>query len=502
MSFGLSVLDTQPITAELTRGQRAMWFLWNLNPNGAEYGLPMAWNIRTTLDINALQDAFQDLVDRHPIMRTTYAVQQGEPVQRIHPEGHAYFQKIDASGWDAERLNARLIEEAHAPFDLEKGPIFRFHLSSIANNEHVLLLNSHHIASDTWSLIVLLQELGACYRARVSGVSNKLPQAGLLYTDFVSWQQQMLSDQRGEAHWQYWQSQLASPPTLDLPTDHSRPTVQTHSGAGYPFELSKEVTGQLRVLAKQENVTFYTVLLAAFYVLLYRYTGQEDLVVGSPRFGRPPEGYDRTVGYFASPCALRTQLSGDLSFSQFLSQVRNVLVGAKEHQDFPFPLAVERLGLQRDLSRSPVFQVAFTYQKSHLAHMQGVAAARMGFAGAQLDLLGLLLESYPLEQHSVKFDIDFVVEEVDGSLRAVCWYNTDLWERESIGRFVDHYQNLLVSAVQNPDEMLDRLHMLTPQEQTAFLSWNETDRQFPEACAHQLFEEQAARTPHASALRF
>lgn len=491
-----------PVAAPLSRGQRAMWFLWNLNRGGAEYGLPMAWTIRTMIDINALQGALQDLVNRHEILRTTYSVQNGEPVQLIHSERQAHFQHVDASGWDADRLHARLIEETHAPFDLEKGAVFRAHLFSREDSEHVLLLNSHHIASDTWTLIVLMEELGVFYQARVSGMPPELTPLGNLYTDFVPWQQQMLTDHRGEEHWKYWQSQLAAPPTLDLPTDRPRPPVQTHAGSGYAFQLSKESTQQVRILAKQEGVTLYTVLLAAFYVLLYRYTGQEDLVVGSPRFGRPPEGYDRTVGYFASPCALRAQLTGDTSFAQFLSQVRKVLVGAKDHQDFPFPLLVERLGLQRDLSRSPVFQVAFTYQKSHLAHMQGVAAARMGFAGAKLDLSGLALESYPLEQHSVKFDLDFVVEEVDGSLRAVCWYNTDLWERETVGNLIDHYQALLDSAVRDPHEVLDRMPMLTPSEQLAYAAWNATDAPFSEACAHHLFEEQVSRTPHAPALRY
>lgn len=221
-----------------------------------------------------------------------------------------------------------------------------------------------------WTLIVLMEELGVLYRAHVSGQAPALPPSGLSYNDYVAWQYHMLAASRGEEHWTYWQSQLASPPSLDLPTDRPRPPVQIHAGAGHTFELSQELTRQVRMLAKQEDVTFYTVLLAAFfYVLLYRYTGQDDLVVGSPRFGRPPQGYERTVGYFASPCALRTQLAGDATFLQFLHQVRKVLVGARDHQDFPFPLLVERLGLPRDLSRSPVFQVAFTYQKSQLPHI-------------------------------------------------------------------------------------------------------------------------------------
>ncbi|CAN7451819.1 amino acid adenylation domain-containing protein [Duganella sp. LjRoot269] len=491
-----------PTAATLSRGQRAMWFLWNLNPDGAEYGLPMAWTIRSPLDVAALEASLHDLVQRHPVLRTSYAAPHGELVQLIHPQGRAGFQRMDATGWDAQRLHARLTEAAHLPFDLKNGPVFRCHLFSRGDDEHVLLLNSHHIATDTWSLIIMMEELGVLYRARVAGLAAELAPDGLSYTDYVAWQDELLASPRGEEHWSYWQSQLAAPAHLDLPTDRPRPPVQRHAGAGHAFQLSEELTRQVRALAKQEDVTFYTVLLAAFYAVLYRYTGQDDLAVGSPRFGRPPQGYERTVGYFASPCALRVQVAGATPFAQFLHQVREVLVGAKDHQDFPFPLLVERLGLARDLSRSPVFQVAFTYQKSQLSHMQGVAAARMGLAGASLDLSGLRLDSYPLELRSVKFDLDFVVEEVDGSLRGVCWYNTDLWDPDSVAYLVEHFQTLLLGATHAPDVTLDRLPMLTPREQHIRAEHNATDAPFPQACAHRRFEQWAARAPSAPALRY
>ncbi len=479
-----------------------MWFLWNLNPAGAEYGLPMAWSVNSALDVAALHGALQALVDRHPVLRTTYAAPHGEPVQLVHAGAAVSFTHVDAAGWDGERLHARLSAEAHVPFDLTRGPVFRCHLFTRAGDDHVLLFNSHHIATDTWSLIVLMEELGILYSAATAGRAPQLPPASLDYTDYVAWQHDLLASKRADEHWTYWRSQLATPTSLDMPTDRPRPALQTHAGAGHAFALSEALTAQVRALARQEDVTFYTVLLAAFYVLLYRYTGQDDLIVGSPRFGRPPEGYQRTVGYFASPCALRAQVDGATTFSEFLHQVRKVLVGSREHQDFPFPLLVEKLALPRDMSRSPVFQVAFTYQKSQLAHLQGVAAARMGLAGATLDLSGLRLDSYPLEQHTVKFDLDFVVEEVDGSLRAVCWYNTDLWNADSIAYLVEHYQALLLSAAQTPGLAVDRLPMLTEREQLSSAAWNATEAPYPNACAHSLFERQAEHTPDAEALRY
>jgi amino acid adenylation domain-containing protein len=497
-----AMTDAYSLNTELSRGQRAMWFLWNLNPAGAEYGLPMAWTIKGALDADALRVALQALVDRHPVLRTTYAAPAGEPVQVIHANAPLAFQRVDASGWDARALRERLAQEAAAPFDLEHGPVFRTHLFSCEGGEHVLLLNCHHIAGDTWSLIVMMEELGALYQARRAGHDAALAPVSLPYTDYVAWQRQLLASPSGERHWTYWREQLASPPTLGLPTDRPRAPVQRHTGAGQTFTLDAGLTAQVRALARQEGVTMYTVLLAAFYVMLYRYTGQDDLVVGSPRFGRPPEGFERTVGYFASPCALRARVDGDASFTAFLHQVREVLVGSKEHQDFPFPLIVERLGLPRDPSRGPVFQVAFTYQKAQLAHMQGVAAARMGLGGARLDLPGLPLESYPLEQRSVKFDLDLVVEEVDGCLRAVCWYDTDLWNADSIAYLVGHYQALLQGAVRDPALALVRLPMLTAPEQQAMVSWNATAADFPQAPAYRLFERHAARDPLATALRF
>ena len=479
-----------------------MWFLWNLNPAGAEYNLPMAWTIRSRLDAAALAASLHELVLRHPVLRTTYAAPHGELKQLIHPAGQAGFHQIDTKEWSAQQLHTALSEAAHLPFDLKEGPVFRCHLFARGDSEHVLLLNSHHIATDTWSLIVMMEELGELYRARLAHQTPQLPPASLQYTDYVGWQHDLLASTRGEEHAAYWQKQLAAPPTLDLPTDRARPPVQGHAGAGQAFQLDEALTAQVRALARQEGVTLYTVLLAAFYALLYRYTGQDDLAVGSPRFGRPPRGYERTVGYFASPCALRVQLDGATTFSQFLHQVREVLVGAKEHQDFPFPLVVERLGLPRDLSRSPVFQVAFTYQKSHLPHMQGVAAARMGLSGASLDLAGLRLDSYPLELRSVKFDLDFVVEEVDGALQGVCWYNTDLWDQGSVASLVEHYQTLLLGATQAPGLALDRLPLLTPRDRRHNAERNETAAPFPHACAHRLFEQRAVQTPSAPALRF
>jgi amino acid adenylation domain-containing protein len=479
-----------------------MWFLWNLNPAGAEYGLPMAWTIHAALDADALRDALQGLVDRHPVLRTTYSAPAGEPMQVIHPAMPVAFQCMEASTWSAQELHGRLAQEAGAPFDLEHGPVFRTQLFSRGSGEHVLLLNCHHIAGDTWSLIVMMEELGALYQARVAGREAALPPCSLPYTAYVDWQGQLLASPRGEEHWTYWREQLASPPTLGLPTDRPRPPVQGHAGAGQAFTLDAALTARIRALARAEGVTFYTVLLAAFYVMLYRYTGQDDLVVGSPRFGRPPEGFERTVGYFASPCALRTRVDGEAGFTDFLHQVREVLVGSKEHQDFPFPQIVERMALPRDPSRGPVFQVAFTYQKSQLPHMQGVAAARMGFGGARLDLPSLPLESYPLEQRSVKFDLDLVVEEVDGCLRAVCWYDTALWNADSIGYLVGHYQALLEGAVSDPSVALNQLPLLTRPEQQAMAAWNATDADFPQDPAHRVFERHAARDPHAPALRF
>ena len=477
-----------------------MWFLWSLNPSGAEYGLPMAWTIRHAIDVDVFRAALQDLIDRHPVLRTTYAAPQGEPVQVIHAHGQPDFLHEDASQWAPAELHARLTREADAGFDLKSGAVFRTRLFSRSPDEHVLFLNSHHIASDTWSLIVMMDELGLLYQARVAGKAAELPPTGLAYVDYVEWQRNMLDSSLGNQHWAYWQTELSRLPVLDLPTDRPRPRVQTHVGAGHSFELDEALTQQIRALARDEDVTFYTVLLAVFYVLLYRYTGQDDIVVGSPRFGRPPQGYERTVGYFASPCALRARPDGDSTFADFLKHVRTVLVGAKEHQDFPFPLLVERLGVTRDTSRSPVFQVSFTYQKSHLAHMRGVAAARMGLGGASLELAGLPLESYPLEQHGVKFDLDFVVEEVDGRLRAVCWYNTALWDAESIGYLVDHYQALIASAVRTPLEKLQHLSMLTTQERTRYAVCNATETPFLQTPVHRLFEGLAEQMPQAVAL--
>ncbi|CAG0936139.1 nonribosomal peptide synthetase DhbF [Thermoflexales bacterium] len=496
-----------PVSSELplSYGQRALWFLHQLAPHSAAYNIASAVRIHSGLDIPALHRAFQKLVDRHPALRTTFAAHSLEPVQQIHDQEAVHFQEVDASEWSEKLLNAYLVEEAQRPFDLTQGPLFRVYRLTRPAGESVLLLAVHHIIADFWSMAVLMQELGQLYSAEQSGKPANLTPLALSYTDYGHWQAETLTGPTGDRLWTYWQQQLSGAPTvLDLPTDRPRPTIQSFRGAAQAFTLNQELTRQLKQIAQAEGATLYMTLLAAFQVLLYRYTHQEDILVGSPAAGRNRAQLAELVGYFVNPLVLRATLSGDLRFKDFLGQVRHTVLAALEHQDYPFPLLVERLQPMRDASRSPLFQVMFALEKAYGRSQSGVPLFVQGQAGARLDLGGLELESLPLEQQAVQFDLMLMMEEAGESLSASLQYNTDLFEATTIARMIDVFQVLLKNIVAQPEHRIGSLPLL-PEDQyrQGVMAWNNTQAPYPQAlCLHHLFEAQVERTPQATALIF
>jgi hypothetical protein len=438
-------------------------------------------------------------------LRTTFAAPHGEPVQRIQAHVQVHFCKEDASAWNAAQLNERLIEEAHRPFDLGRGPLLRVHLFQRAAGEHVLLLTIHHIVADLWSLAILAHTLGQVYAAEKSATPLSLAPLTLQYTDYVHWQTQMLQGPQGERLWRYWQQQLAGElPVLNLPTDRLRPPIQTYRGASESLKLDAALTQRLKILSQAHGATLYMTLLAAFQVLLYRYTGQEDLVVGSPTAGRNRAELADLVGYFVNPVALRADLSGNPTFSVFLQQVRQTVLSAFEHQAFPLAQLVEQLQPTRDASRPPLFQVMFALQKAPPLVGEGLAALALGEAGVQINLGGLKLTSVVLEQRVAQFDLMLAIAEVDDGLIASFQYNTDLFESATIARMARHLQTLLKGVVANPDQRLSDLSPLTGDERRQLLTrWNNTRADYPQdQCFHKLFETQVERTPDAVAVVF
>ncbi len=491
--------------APLSYGQKALWFLYRTAPDSAAYHVSFSARICSTVDTDALRRAFQKLVDRHSALRATFALQDGEPVQTIAGHRDVCLEISDCKGLSDEALYEHVKAGYQRPFQLDTEPGFRALLASRAPDEHVLLVTVHHIVYDAWSLWLNIDEIGQLYAAEVSGKALTRPLLQYSYPDYVRRQQEMLAGADGERLWKFWQSELAGDlPLLALPTDRPRPPVQTYNGASYRFALEPAVAQQIKKLAQEEGVTPFMLQLAAFQVLLYRYTGQEDILIGSPTSGRGDARFSDVVGYFVNPVVLRANLGGNPTFTNFLKTVFKTVVNALEHQDFPFPLLVERLQPRRDPSYAPLFQTSFVYQKPQ----QGGAATDWlglsGTAGGRSKWGGLDMEFFDLPQQEGQFDLELEVLEQETTFSCVFKYNTDLFEVESIARLARNFAALLDGIAAAPQTPVDRLPILDAGERRRILvDWNATAVEYPRYVGvHQIIEQQVGDTPLATALVF
>ena len=442
----------------LSYNQQGIWFLSQLAPESMVYNVSFAARITSKLDVPALRRSFQALVDRHPCLRTTFSVRSGKPEQRIHRDSKVHFEERDASVWSRDEIEIRLTDEAHRPFDLEQGPLLRVSVFKRSPNEHYLLLVVHHIAIDFWSLSILLNELGSLYPAEAAGRHATLPPLDLQYSDYVRWQSEMLAGAEGERLWGYWQKQLTGQlPVLNLPTDRPRQPIQTHRGGSHDFVLSDELSGRLKLLAKTQGATLYVVMLAAFQAILHYLSGQDDLVVGSPVVGRSRAEFEEIVGLFTNPVFLRVNLSGNPTFQEFVSHVRQTVLDALEHQDFPTLLLVERLKPARDLSRPPICQTMFVLDKPHGLAEQG---APTFVHGEGLDRrrfpAAWCLSHFPLRQHrSASLDLVIACRRFDAVASYRCRYNAELFDYSTIKRFGKYFEALLQHVVAEPEVRAD-----------------------------------------------
>ncbi|MBP5974473.1 amino acid adenylation domain-containing protein [Brasilonema sp. CT11] len=486
----------------LSYGQKALWFLWQLAPDSVAYNLAVTARIYSQVDVTILHKAFEILIQRHSVLRSTFPKRSKEPMTQVHQNQKVDFQQIDASTWCEEDLNQKVLREHRHPFDLKREPIIRVRLFTRSKQEHILLLTIHHIVFDGWSVGILLEELRRLYPALKNGVQPSLAPLKHSYCDYVRWQQEMLAVAKGEQLWSYWQQKLSGDlPILNLPTDKLRPPIQTYNGASHPFQLSEKLTERLKKLAQSEGATLYMMLLAAFQVLLYRYTAQEDILVGSPTLGRTKPEFASIVGYFVNPVVIRANLSGNPSFKVFLAQVRQTVLEALAHQDYPFALLVEQLQPQRDPSRSPIFQVSF-----NLLVQRSQEGQKLPFRETKtlVDCGGLELAPFDISHQEGQFDLSLEMAEASSSIIGVIKYNTDLFNKEMIARMVGHFQTLLKGIVTNPELPVSQLPLLTEDERHQLLvEWNQTAADYSQdKCIHQLFEEQVELTPSAVAVEF
>jgi amino acid adenylation domain-containing protein len=491
----------------LSHGQKALWFLYRLAPESVAYNLLYSARVHAALDVAALQRAVQVLVKRYPILTATYAMHDGEPSMRLQPNLAVPIEVVEAANWSEEELKQRVYEEGHRPFNLEQGPVLRIKLFTLSAKDAVLALTVHHIAVDFWALDILVEELGLLYIAEISGEpiqwpGGELREENYQFRDYVKWQTEMLQGPEGERLWDYWQHELSGElPMLNLPLDHPRPPVQTYNGATYKFPIRDDVSRRLREIANAQRTTPYTVLLAAFQLLLYRYSHQEDILLGTTALGRSRSELERVIGYLANPVVLRANFSGNPTFKDFLVRARQGIIGALEHQDFPFPLLVERLQPRRDPAYSPLFQVLFIWDKMRAYDEQ--AGDPFGSRG-QPQGLPLQLEPFVYGQLGAPFDLSLTIFEIGQSLAADFHYNVDLFEAETIERMGAHFQTLLAGIATNPDQHILELPLLTQQElHQVLVAWNDTQRDYPQqATLHQLIEQQVQRTPGAIAVTF
>ncbi|HEY7770659.1 amino acid adenylation domain-containing protein, partial [Longimicrobium sp.] len=439
--------------------QERLWFIDRLEPGSAVYNMPMARRLAGPLNAAALERALGEIVRRHEALRTVFAEVDGSPAQVVAPFAGFALPVEDLSGLgEADREEAvrrRAGEEARRPFDLAAGPLFRAALLRLGAEDHVLLVGMHHIVSDGWSMGVLNRELSALYAAYREGRESPLPELPVQYADYAVWQREQLTGEVLDRQLAYWRERLAgAPELLELPTDHPRPPVQTHRGATVPVELSPELLERLQRLGRSEGATLYMVALAAFQVLLGKYAGSDDVVVGSPIAGRARSEVEGLIGFFVNTLVLRTDLSGDPGFREVLRRGREVTLGAYEHQEVPFEKLVAELSPERSLSHSPLFQVSFTLDNAQ---------------GAGGGLGGLAVQGVGTDFEAAKFDLSLSLTAAAQGLRGALNYGTDLFERGTIERMLGHLERVLEQVADNADVRLSQLELLGNAERALVL---------------------------------
>ncbi len=476
----------------LSFAQQRLWFIDQLEPGGSVYNFPAAVRLKGPLNVMALKQSLNEIVKRHEALRTTFAIVDGRPVQVIAPLLTLTLPIVDLrelSEPEREREVQRLAtNEAQRPFDLAEGPLVRATVLRLGENEHVGLLTMHHIVSDGWSVGILIREMAVLYEAFCSATPTSLPELPIQYADFAHWQRQWLEGGVLETQLTYWkQLLLGAPPFLELPTDHPRPAVQTFRGAHQSFLLPKTMGDRLKTLSRQEGVTLFMTLLAAFKILLHAYTNQDDLVIGTPTANRNRLEIEGLIGFFVNTLVLRTNLSGNPSFRELLHRVRETCLGAYAHQDLPFERLVEELHPARDLSRNPLFQVMFVLQNASLQ---------------PLELPGLSLSPVEVDTGTTHFDLTLNIADTEQGLVGTLAYNTDLFEAVTIARMLGHFRTLLEAVATAPERRVSDIPLLTEAErQQLLVNWNDTRTDCPkDLCIHQLFEAQVGRTPDAVAV--
>jgi amino acid adenylation domain-containing protein len=486
-------IEPQPRSGDLplSFAQERLWFLDQLGLVGAAYNTVMALRLEGVLDVEALERSLTELIRRHEILRTRYKANQGIAIQIIDPPAPLSLPIqaiLDVPEQDRAQCIAGLSDrERQRPFDLEKGPLVRATLLRLAAEDHALLLSIHHIACDGWSFAIVKRELASLYSALSQGQPPPVAELGVQYADYALWQRQWLQGEVLQNQQRYWREHLlGAPPQLELPTDRLRPAVESYKGAIVRTSLSHELSDRLNALGRANGATLFMVMLAAYQLLLSRWSGQKDIVVGTPIAGRSRRELDGLIGFFVNTLALRAEVCGERAFREHLVRVRELTLQAYAHQDLPFEAIVKELCPDRNLSRQPVFQVMLTLQ--HLPE-EPPALPQMHWTSVEGD------------NSTTHFDLNLSLTETARGISMEFQYATDLFDAETIRRMAGHYRQLLEGVVADPECPIARIALLDDAERLIVLQWwNDTSTAFPNETLHRLFEEQTRRTPHAVAV--
>ncbi|RXT60163.1 non-ribosomal peptide synthetase [Pseudomonas syringae] len=484
----IAVRETQ-VPSALSYAQQRQWIIWQLEPHSATYNIPLALRLHGALNVEALRRSVEQLIERHETLRTTFEQQGDEALQVVHPVSpFALGVEQLAAGESVEAWVDRHVQQS---FDLLQGPLLRVNVLRLSGQEHVLVLTQHHIVSDGWSMPIMVEELMQFYQAASLGREVKLAPLPIQYADYALWQRNWLEMGEQERQLAYWKQQLGEQqPILELPTDRPRPALRSYQGARLNVELDAALLDGLKVLARQQGITLFMLLLASLQTLLHRYSGQADIRVGVPVANRTRSETQGLIGFFVNTQVLKAEFTTQTSVAELLQQVKHTAVQAQAHQDLPFEQLVEALQPQRDLSRSPLFQVAYNHQSE--GHNQ------------TRELAGLRLEYQVSDKHTAQFDLTLDTCERPDGLTAALTYATDLFDASTIERMAGHWRNLLSGMCRDVNQRIADLSLLSIDErQDTLRDWNRDIAVYPsDYCAHQRIETQAERTPLAIALSF
>ena len=477
----------------LSFAQQRLWFLHQLEPESVVYSVPVGIRLRGELNRQVLIQSLNEMMRRHEVLRTHFVFKDGRPVQVIAGEVELKIKEIDLRGMAEVEHEAEALrlwrEEVARPFDLGCGPLLRASLLQLAEQEYLLLAIMHHIVSDGWSTGIMIKELSQLYQAYVKGEESPLAELPVQYGDYAVWQREWLQGEVLEEQLKYWRKQLAEMEPLDLPTDHPRPAVMNQRGVARTFTIGKQLSEQLRELSQREGVTLFMVLLAGLQVVLSKYAGQQDIAVGTVVANRNRVEVEGLIGFFVNTLVLRTEVGGNPSLKEVLRRVREVTLGAYQNQDVPFEKLVEELQPERDLSRSPLFQVMLVLQNNEQE---------------ELHLPGVGLSGFAIKSNVAKFDMQLTLNEGRGEgLAGEIAYAVDLYEAGTVERMVEHWRMVLEEMVGEGERRMGDLSLLRGAEREQVLvEWNRTDVEYPQRSVHEMFEEQAERRPEAVAVEY